>query len=260
MLIVTTIRWTPQRRSPRSRGATSVCSLLRPGPARPQRRAPRTRGATGRCRRAWWPRPKCLNEGLPDQEERQHPDSARADLREHGLARGVGAQRFRFSGRNGAFTLNPGPDLRRWDTSPRRSGGGSADPSHQTMKESTLVMGLDRPSQEKVASVRRDTGPRSQMRIESTVGAITAASSCLILTSREGAASTTKTLNWTRSPNPSRTRASAARLLSSGRSYATSTRLTAVRLIVSGSPDRPTACRRGRPAPSAPAPPLLGAK
>ena len=61
----------PQRRAPRSRGATIV-PLARPLlPDEPQRRAPRSRGATASVGRWHVRKARRLNEGLPDQEERQ---------------------------------------------------------------------------------------------------------------------------------------------------------------------------------------------
>ena len=61
----------PQRRAPRSRGATALrVELHRRQQTTPQRRAPRSRGATTCCTTTGRSGSR-LNEGLPDQEERR---------------------------------------------------------------------------------------------------------------------------------------------------------------------------------------------
>ena len=167
--------------------------------------------------------PRSLNEVRSPQERRQHLRLQPFDMGRRDLRRALGSRGIREAPCLSASAHKPWADKPFSDATARRipdiDGALAKVPgSLQMMMGPSTVISRDRPRKLNCSAPSVAVRPRSQTSTLSSPGSSTASRAACRETNWAGKASTTKTEYWTRSPNPSRTRAARDLRRSSGMS------------------------------------------
>ncbi len=167
--------------------------------------------------------PRSLNEVRSPQERRQHLRLQPFDMGRRDRRRALGSRGVRGAPCLSASTHEPWADKPFSDATARRipdiDGAFAKVPgSLQMMMGPSTEISRDRPRKLNCSAPSVAVRPRSQTSTLSSPGSSTASRAACRETNWAGKASTTKTEYWTRSPNPSRTRAARDLRRSSGMS------------------------------------------
>ena len=186
-------------------------------------RSPLPKGAETRMGRSAWTRRCSLNEVRSPKERRQHLRLQPFDMGRRDLRRALGSRGIREAPCLSASAHKPWADKPFSDATARRipdiDGAFAKVPgSLQMMMGPSTEISRDRPRKLNCSAPSVAVRPRSQTSTLSSPGSSTASRAACRETNWAGKASTTKTEYWTRSPNPSRTRAARDLRRSSGMS------------------------------------------